>query len=105
MEAILLLQSQELAEAALKTNPYNAIAYGVLVLVLITAVIFIWKEYTKTKKRHQDYVEKTVGLLQLMESKMDTIEEVKKNQGLLKENSNSTLNKLTQVKTIIENKK
>lgn len=74
------LQSRQVAEAALETSPYNAIAYGVLVTVLIFAVVFIWRQYKKTLERHRDYVEKTVGLMQLIESRMDTIEEIKDTQ-------------------------
>lgn len=72
----LLYQVEEVTDAALKTSPYNAVAYGVLVGVLVVALVMLWRQHKKLQERYRDHVEKTVGLMQLIESKMDTIEDV-----------------------------
>lgn len=71
-------QAKEVAEKALETSPYNAVAYGVLVGVLILALILLWKEYKEAVRRHRDQVEKTVGLIQVVESKLDSIEDLER---------------------------
>lgn len=77
-------QTKQVAEKALETSPYNAVAYGILVGVLILALVFIWREYKNTLERHRDYVEKTTGLIQLVESKLDAVDELEETNRELK---------------------
>lgn len=73
---VVTLQADQVAEKALQTSPYNTVAYGVLVALLITALTLLWREYKSTLERHREYVEKTTGLIQLVESKLDAVEDL-----------------------------
>lgn len=72
-----LFQAKQVTEEALNVTPYNTIAYGLLVALLIGAVVFMWREYRRVQGRYRDHVEKTVGLVQVVESKLDSIDEMK----------------------------
>lgn len=81
---LLSLQAKQVTEKALETSPYNTVAYGVLVAVLILALVFIWREYKQTLERHREYIEKTTGLIQLVESKLDAVDELESTNSELK---------------------
>lgn len=81
---IKLSQAKEVTETALKTTPYNAVAYGVLVAILIIAVIFIWREYKQSIRRHREYVDKAAGIIQMVENKLDYIEDLERETSELK---------------------
>jgi len=72
------LQAEQVAEKALETSPYNAVAYGVLVAILILALVFLWREYKNVLQRHRDYIEKTVGLVQMVESKLESVDDLER---------------------------
>lgn len=72
----ILLQAKEAAEVALQTSPYNALAYGVLVFVLAAGNVLVWREYKQEMERKRKHVEKTIGLMQILESKMDGFDKV-----------------------------
>lgn len=71
-------QSKEVVEKTLEVSPYNTVAYGVLVGVLLLALIFVWREYKKLLERHREYVEKTVGVIQIVETKLDSVDNLSK---------------------------
>lgn len=71
-----VFQAKEAAEVALQASPYNALAYGILVFVLLAALFLLWKEYKEQNQKHREYVEKTVGLMQLIESKIDNFDKL-----------------------------
>lgn len=89
-----ILQVKDVTEKTLEVSPYNTLAYGVLVTVLILAVVFIWREYRRIQERYRDHVEKTVGLVQVVESKLDTIEELDQETSDIKAEINGLENKI-----------
>lgn len=90
-------QVQDVTEKALKTSPYNAVAYGVLVVILILAVIFLWREYKNTLEVQRNIVNKAIGLIQLVEAKLDTVENVERETENLKENIEDLNKKVNQL--------
>jgi len=71
---IVLPQTEELADKALDISPYNALAYGALVFVLGAIGIILWREYRSLQQRHYNYVQETKGLMELVESKIDSVD-------------------------------
>lgn len=90
-------QAKEVTEKALQTSPYNAVAYGVLVAVLILALIFLWREYKSVLEKHREYVEKTVGIIQIVESKLDSIDDLEREVNDLKDEVSDLENKTGQL--------
>jgi len=69
--SVLLLQTTKLAEKALRVDPYSGAAYGALVFVLGAISYLIWKKNRKLEQRHYDHLQKMLGLMQMVESKME----------------------------------
>jgi hypothetical protein len=51
-------------------------AYGALVFVLGAISYLLWKELKRQQDRHQEHLEKTLGVLQMIESRLPTLMEM-----------------------------
>jgi methylthioribose-1-phosphate isomerase len=51
-------------------------AYGALVFVLGAISYLLWKELKRQQDRHQEHLEKTLGVLQMIESRLPTLVEM-----------------------------
>lgn len=72
-----LLQTAELANKALQVSPYSGAAYGALVFVLGAIAYLTWKRKNKLESRHYDFLNKVLGVMQMVESKMEMITPIK----------------------------
>lgn len=72
----ILPQTAELADKALTVDPWSGAAYGALVFVLGAIAYLLWKELNKQQKRHQEHLEKTLGVLTMIENKLPTISDM-----------------------------
>jgi uncharacterized protein YlxW (UPF0749 family) len=102
MNYLLLLQAESLTDAALQVDPYSKYVYGFLVLVLILAIVYQANQNRKDRKeekeereriierheakikrerderlevqkKYEDMSDKTIGILSLVQAKMDEI--------------------------------
>ncbi len=64
-------------DAALKANPYNAIAYGLLVVVLMLFSFLNYRDRRRMEKQHFKYMTETIGLLGRVEEKMVVLQDIR----------------------------
>lgn len=64
-------------DAALKANPYNAVAYGLLVLVLMVFSFINYRDRRRTEKALFKYMSETVALLSRVEEKMVVLHDLR----------------------------
>lgn len=62
-------------DKALEASPYNAIAYGLLVALLIVSNFMQWRYNKQLQDRQYEYIEKAIGLIQIVESKMEKFQQ------------------------------
>lgn len=74
---VFLLQTTELANKALQVSPYSGAAYGALVFVLGAIAYLTWKQKNELESRHYDFLSKVLGVMQMVESKMEMITPIK----------------------------
>jgi len=58
-----MIQLLQIAETALKASPYNSIAYGILVAVLVSAVAALWLRLQHEQKDRAELIQKTTELM------------------------------------------
>lgn len=69
-------QTAELADKALTVDPWSGAAYGALVFVLGATAYLLWKELNRQQRRHQEHLEKTLGVITMIESKLPIISDM-----------------------------
>jgi methylthioribose-1-phosphate isomerase len=69
-------QTAQLADKALRVDPYSGAAYGALVFVLGAVSYLLWKELKRQQKRNEEHLQKTLGVLQMIESRLPTLVEM-----------------------------
>jgi len=69
----LLPQAAEMADRAMQVTPYSGAAYGALVFVLGAACYLLYKELQDQQRRHEEHLKKTLGVLQMIESKLPVL--------------------------------
>lgn len=85
---ILLFQdSTKLIEEGLKITPYNATAFGALVVVLSIAVFFLWRKLAQTETDYKDLAKEVVAVLAKVSLRLEDT----KNDGELLKEMNLTL--------------
>ena len=81
MSTILLAIYQQIPDgiidAALTANPYNAAAYGLLVLVLMLFSFINYRDRRRTEKELYKYMASTVLLLEKVEGKMGILQDLR----------------------------
>jgi len=60
---MLVIQLLQIANQALQASPYNAIAYGVLVAILISAVAALWLRLVKEQNERVELITKVTELM------------------------------------------
>lgn len=65
-----------MAGKAMDVTPYSGAAYGALVFALGAACYFLWKELQDQQRRHENHLKKTLGVLQMIESKLPVLGEM-----------------------------
>lgn len=60
---MILLQINEIPEKALEISPYNSLAFGFLVIVLSSAVVYLWKALRSEQKYGREISDKVIELV------------------------------------------
>lgn len=66
----ILLQQNDLINTGLQISPYNAAAFGALVVVLAIAVIFLWRADTEKSKKILEVLEKTISISEKVDNQL-----------------------------------
>lgn len=80
---ILLLQAETLLKNAGKVTPFSAYVYGFLVLLLVAALIFVWKQAISWQKAYLDLNNKALVIFEKITQGYEADKELKKDLALL----------------------
>lgn len=72
MVNMILLQTDELISKALEVTPANGIAYGVLVALLCSIAVFLWRELSKEREYSKAVAEKIITLTTKVGADLDS---------------------------------
>jgi len=75
---IILLQAEALLKGAEKVTPFSAYVYGFLVLLLVVALFFVWKQAMAWQERYLTLNDKALVIFEKISNGYEMDRELKK---------------------------